>query len=577
MNHFLELWAPCAKKVELVIRQDRDEMLPDPRREAWWRSSNTYPAGTRYGYVIDGRGPFPDPRSPSQPDGVHGLSCVVDHTQFAWSDQGWQQGAWSSAVIYELHIGTFSDEGTFEGAIAHLKKLVDLGVTHVELMPVCEFPGERGWGYDGTSLYAPHHTYGGVSGLKSFVNYSHSIGLAVILDVVYNHLGPDGNYLPEFGPYFSARHMTPWGEGPNLDGEQCSQVRQFFIDNALMWLRDYHIDGLRLDAIDKIRDDSPQHLLVQLRRAVDDLEKETGTRRILIAESASNERLYVTRPEDGGYGMDAQWNDDFHHALRTVFTGESETYYMDFGSLNDLAKAIRQGFVYDGVYSKFRGKVHGTSAAGLPAESFLAYLQTHDQVGNRAQGDRFHHDPAVKLIHQKIAAALVLLSPYTPMIFMGEEWAASTPFLYFTDHHNEQLGKAVSEGRRNEFGGSQWQGEVPDPQSLPTFIRSKLRWNEREREPHRQMLDWYAELLSLRHSHPDFGPGSSVEVLTDAEETWLCMRRGSHRVLAKFKEGAARIPLPQPVLIVIFAGARPIHEDSQIWIEGPSLIVTREE
>lgn len=579
MNQFLEVWAPFARGVDLVVNRHQEEMLANPQRKGWWKSSRAYPAGTRYGYVIDGRGPFPDPRSPSQPDGVHGLSSMVDHGLHPWTDRNWQQPPWKKTVIYELHVGTFSEEGNFEGAIQHLQKLVRLGVTHVDFMPVCEFPGARGWGYDGTSLYAPHHAYGGVTGLKSLVDHCHSLGLAVILDVVYNHLGPDGNYLPEFGPYFSARHMTPWGEGPNLDGDQSPEVRQFFIDNALMWLRDYHVDGLRLDAIDKVRDESPEHLLVQLRLAVDQLDIETGKLHVLIAESASNERTYVTPVADGGYGMDAQWNDDFHHALRTFFTKETESYYMDFGSLDDLTKAIYQGFVYDGTYSKFRGKRHGTSPAGLPSTCFLAYLQTHDQVGNRPQGDRFHHDPRVKLIHQKIAAALVILSPYIPMIFMGEEWAASTPFLYFTDHQNERLGKAVSEGRKKEFGGSQWEGEVPDPQCADTFFRSKLRWNEREEEPHREILDWYSELLQLRRNHVDFDPTSkpAVEVTADEAGRWLCMRRGSHQVLASFAEGITSVTCDHPVSVVLSAGSNLVKDGPSLCFAGPSLAVLKAE
>lgn len=575
MNQLTEVWAPLAARVDLIVNQHQEAMLADPQREGWWKSAGPHAPGSRYGYLIDGRGPFPDPRSPSQPDGIHGLSCMVDHGIYPWQDGNWQPQPWKNAVIYELHIGTFSDGGTFEGAIQHLEKLVCLGITHVELMPVCEFPGSRGWGYDSTSLYAPHHVYGGVPGLKLLVDRCHSLGLAVILDVVYNHLGPDGNYLPEFGPYFSEKHMTPWGEGPNLDGPRSFEVRQFFIDNALMWLRDYHMDGLRLDAIDKVRDDSPEHLLVQLRRAVDQLEQETGKHRVLVAESASNERVYVTPVADGGYGMDAQWNDDFHHSLRTLFTKETESYYVDFGSLNDLAKALRQGFVYDGVYSKFRGKLHGTSPAGLPTTCFLAYLQTHDQVGNRPQGDRFHHHPGASLIHQKIAAALVILSPYIPMIFMGEEWAASTPFLYFTDHQNEQLGRAVSEGRKKEFGGSRWQGEVPDPQSTDTFYRSKLCWNERGEEPHREMLDWYTELLELRRNHEDFDPSREIsfEITTDEAGRWLCMRRGSHRVVASFSEGPTTVPRIHPSCIQLNAGARPVGDDSHMILDGPSLLV----
>jgi maltooligosyltrehalose trehalohydrolase len=487
---------------------------------------------------------------------------------------------WNRAVVYELHLGTFSPEGTFTGAIAYLKELVRLGITHVELMPVCEFPGNRGWGYDGTSLYAPHHAYGGVAGLKTLINHCHSVGLAVLIDVVYNHLGPDGNYLSKFGPYFSNINLTPWGEGPNLDGEHSPEVRRFFIDNALMWLRDYHADGLRLDAIDKVADESPKHFLIELRESVAQLELATGKRRVLIAESASNDPTYVMPIKRGGYGLDAQWNDDFHHAFRTFFTKENEGYYMDYGQLEAWAKALRQGFVYDGCYSKFRKRNHGASPAGLPATAFLVYLQTHDQVGNRAQGDRFHHHHKVKLIHQQIGAAFLLLSPYIPMIFMGEEWAASTPFLYFTDHHDPMLGEAVSEGRRQEFGGGQWAGNVPDPQDPRTFDRSKLNWKERSDSPHREMLDWYAALLRLRQSAPDFCAGNrnAMQVVADENEEWLWARRGSHWIAASFAAlgSTIEIPLPTPAAgSVLLCAGTCFLQSSYLSFDGPGIIIWR--
>ncbi|MEX1048213.1 MAG: malto-oligosyltrehalose trehalohydrolase [Akkermansiaceae bacterium] len=575
-----EVWAPLAKQIELLANEKREPMTRVPEREGWWRGGIPLPEGVRYAFFIDGEGPFPDPRSPSQPEGVHGHSCTVDHGQFDWTDAAWTPPEWSRAVIYELHLGTFSPAGTFTGAIPYLEALVQLGITHLELMPVCEFPGDRGWGYDGTSLYAPHHAYGGVAGLKALINQCHSLGLAVLIDVVYNHLGPDGNYLPKFGPYFSNSHMTPWGEGPNLDGEHSPEVRRFFIENALMWLRDYHADGLRLDAIDKIADDSPKHFLAELKESVGQLEIATGKRRVLIAESASNDPIYVIPIHRGGYGMDAQWNDDFHHALRTAFTHETENYYMDYGRLEDLAKAFRQGFVYDGGYSKFRRKNHGTSPIGLPATTFLAYLQTHDQVGNRAQGDRFHHHHEVSLIHQQIGAALVLLSPYIPMIFMGEEWAASTPFLYFTNHHDETLGKTVSEGRRREFGGSQWAGEVPDPQDRQTFERTKLKWEERNESPHREMLDWYRTLLQLRRTISDFhaGNSSTMEVVADEHKRWLRIRRGRHWIAASLAAVGSTVEIPlasPPAESMLLCAGDHFIKSTSLCFDGPGLVLFR--
>ena len=380
--------------------------------------------------------------------------------------------------IYELHVGTFSPEGTFDGAAARLDHLVDLGVDVVELLPVAQFPGRHGWGYDGVDLYAPHDPYGGPDGLKRLVDACHARGLAVVIDVVYNHLGPAGNYLAEFGPYFTDRYTTPWGTAVNLDGPDSDPVRDFVVGNALMWVRDYHADGLRLDAIHAIVDTSAVHILEELRAQVEALAAELGRQVFLIAESDLNDPKIVHRPELGGYGIDAQWSDDFHHALHAVLTGERTGYYADFGSLDHLAKSLRQAYVYDGGYSPHRRRRHGRSPAGLPPTRFLGYLQNHDQVGNRATGERSSMLLSTGLL--KVAAAIVLLGPFVPMLFQGEEWAASTPFLYFTDHDDPELGEAVSEGRRREFAAFGWSPEqVPDPQAPETFEASVLRWDER--------------------------------------------------------------------------------------------------
>ncbi len=540
------VWAPRKKRIELAVGSDREPMHAHPQWPGWWQGESEYPAGTRYGFYVEGAGPFPDPRSHSQPDGVHGLSEIVDHGSFSWTDGEWQPPRWEEAVVYELHVGTFSREGTFEGVIPHLDALLELGVTHLELMPVCEFPGTRGWGYDGVALYAPHHAYGGVNGLKKLVDTCHARGLAVILDVVYNHLGPDGNYLPTYGPYFTDRYVTPWGDAPNLDGRNSgSEVRDFFIDNALMWLRDYRVDGLRLDAIDKVIDHSEKHFLVEMSERVRALEKETGHRKVLIAESAMNDPIFVLPPERGGYGLDAQWNDDLHHAMRTVFTGEREGYFVDFGNPADVAKALRQGFVYDGRYSQYRKRAHGAPPGDLPGHAFLGYIQNHDQAGNRATGDRFHHHPTVDPLHHKIAAAFVLLAPFVPMIFMGEEWAAGTPFQYFTDHTDPELAKAVSEGRRSEFGVVGWAPEdVPDPQHPLAFEVSKLRWEERDEGAHAGMLDWYGRLLALRRGDPELGAErlGNVETGADPLGNWLWMRRGPYLIAASLRGEENTVP-----------------------------------
>ena len=421
-------------------------------------------AGSRYGFSIDGGPVRPDPRSPSQPDGVDGLSAVVDHRAFAWSDATWRGVALPGSVLYELHVGTFSAEGTFDGVIAHLDHLVELGVDAIELLPVCEFSGNRGWGYDGVDLFAPHHAYGGPEGLKRLVDACHRAGLGVVLDVVYNHLGPAGNYLAEFGPYFTDRHQTGWGDAVNMDGPGSDEVRRFVVDNALMWLRDYHGDGLRLDAVHAIVDTSARHILEQLAVEVDALAAHVRKPLFLIAESDRNDPALVRARAAGGLGLAAAWADEWHHGLHTVLTGEHDGYYEDFGTGAVLAKALRQAWVHDGTYSPHRGRAHGRPVTGLTGDRFVIATQTHDQVGNRATGERLAALTTEGRV--KVAAALLLTAPFVPMLFMGEEWAASTPFQYFTDHQDPALGQAVTEGRRHEFAAFGWDPDgVPDPQA----------------------------------------------------------------------------------------------------------------
>ena len=539
----VRVWAPKATTVDLAIGGERLGMRSDER--GWW--SVEVPAagpGTEYSFILAGGEPLPDPRSPWQPYGVHGPSRLVDHSAFPWMDQRWQPGPLASAVIYELHIGTFTPAGTFESAIARLDHLVNLGITHVELMPVHEFSGTRGWGYDGVDLYAPHHAYGGPEGLKRLVDACHTRGLAVILDVVHNHLGPAGNYLSRFGPYFTARYVTPWGQAVNLDGSGSDAVRRFFCDNAVMWLRDYHCDGLRIDAVHAICDMSARHFLEQLAAEVDALEAQLGRHLVLIAESDLNDPRVVRPPELGGYGIDAQWSDDFHHALHTVLTGERDGYYADFGSLADLAKAMQQAFVYDGRHSVYRGRQHGRPPIGLSGHRFVVCLQNHDQIGNRAQGERSSH--LMRIGRLKIGAALVLSAPFIPLLFQGEEWGATTPFHYFTAHEDPELGRAVSEGRRHEFAAFGWASEaIPDPQAPDTYARSKLDWSELEREPHASLLEWHRSLIRLRRRTPALSDGrlDEVRVRVDEEARWLIMERGPVTVACNLSAAVQRIPL----------------------------------
>ncbi|HEX4978902.1 MAG TPA: malto-oligosyltrehalose trehalohydrolase [Acidimicrobiales bacterium] len=552
MSHTFRVWAPrAAATVELLTGDDRHAM--DAEAGGWW--SVTLPragAGTRYSFSIDGGPPRPDPRSQHQPLGIDGPSEVVDHSSFAWTDAAWRGRPLARAVVYELHVGTFTEAGTFDAAAEKLPHLVELGVDLVELLPVVEFSGDRGWGYDGVDLYAPHHAYGGPDGLKRFVDAAHAAGVGVIVDVVYNHLGPAGNHLAEFGPYFTDKYATPWGMAVNLDGPGCDEPRRFFLDNARMWLRDYHADGLRIDAVHALVDMSATHLLEQLAVEVEALEAELGRDLVLIAETDLNDARIVSRREVGGYGIDAQWNDDFHHCIHTLLTGERSGYYESFGSVAQLATAYRRGFVYAGEYDPHRGRRHGRAPRDIPAWRFLGYAQNHDQVGNRAQGERTSHLLGVDQL--RLVAALVLTAPFVPMLFQGEEWGATSPFLYFTDHHDPDLGRAVSEGRRGEFSYFGWSpDEVPDPQEEATFLRSKLRWDELGREPHRSLLDWHRRLVSLRRAHPALGPGRFEDVdVAWSEDGWIVVVRigpGDGAVVAANLTGATlEVTLPHGVL-----------------------------
>ncbi|MFJ2024845.1 malto-oligosyltrehalose trehalohydrolase [Streptomyces sp. NPDC087897] len=542
-----EVWAPGADSVVLEAAEVRSPMERDPGREGWWTAEAEASDGDRYGFRVDDGPLLPDPRSRRQPDGPDGPSAVVDQAAYAWRT-AWEGRRLNRAVLYELHVGTYTPEGTFDAAAARLGHLAELGVTHVSLMPVCPFPGVNGWGYEGVSLWAVHEPYGGPEGLKRFVDTAHGLGLGVVLDVVHNHLGPSGNHLPAFGPYFTDTHHTPWGAAVNLDAPGSDEVRAFLLGSALAWLRDYRLDGLRLDAVHALADTRALTFLEELSAAVDALAAEVGRPLGLIAESDLCDPRTTTPRPAGGLGLHAQWNDDFHHALHTALTGESRGYYADFARapLAALAKTVTSAFFHDGTFSSFRGRTHGrpVDVSRTPAHRFVGYAQTHDQIGNRALGDRLASALSPGL--QACAAALVLTGPFTPMLFMGEEWGARTPWQFFTDHTDPELAEAVRNGRRREFGAHGWAEEdIPDPQDPATRDRSCLDWTEPEREPHARLLAWYRELIALRRTLPDLHDPdlASVKTAFDEDARWFAYRRGDLRVVVNLADEPAAIPL----------------------------------
>ncbi len=551
--HEFSVWAPYSKKLAVKIG-DVAYPMQGPDERGWWRASAEQAGpGTDYGFAIDDDAKaWPDPRSEWQPHGVHGFSRLYDQGAFVWSDKGWDAPPLASGVIYEFHVGTFTAEGTFDSTIERLDYLKQLGITHVELMPVAEFPGAHGWGYDGAELFAVYEEYGGPDGLKRLVDACHSRGLAVLLDVVYNHFGPVGNYSGKYGPYITERHHTPWGGAINFEGWGSDEVRRFFCDNALMWMRDYHIDGLRLDAVHEYVDRSAVHFMEQLSNEVRELSEKLGRRLVVIAESDLNDPRVVKPVELGGYGMDAQWSDDFHHALFTVLQrdGGERGYYVDFGTMAKLAKALTKTFVQDGTYSAYRGRSHGRPVEGLSPHQFVGFIQNHDQVGNRAVGDRI--DQVVGWDRAKIAAGLVLTVPFVPLIFQGEEFAASTAFLYFADHVDPEMARSVKEGRRGEFAAFGWDPEViPDPEDVKTFERSKLKWDEVHQGRHKEMLEWYRRLIELRRGSASLNNGApgQTRVQFDEDKRWLVMERGAMTVVCNLGseliefENPSRIPL----------------------------------
>jgi maltooligosyltrehalose trehalohydrolase len=569
-------WAPTPKKVELELNGKISPMSHG--EDGWWTAEiPEAKPGDNYGFIVDGTGPFPDPRSESQPEGVHKLSRIVDQNAFQWADQNFKTPPLSSAIIYELHLGTFTAKGTFLSAIERLDHLVSLGVTHVEFMPVVEFSGNHGWGYDGVDLFAPHHACGTPDDLKKLVDACHARGLAVLLDVVYNHLGPSGNYLAKFAPYFTKKFASFWGEGINFDGPHSHEVRRFFCDNALMWLRDYHFDGLRLDAVHGIVDTSAVHILEQLKMEVEQLSTQLGRPLVLIPESDLNDPRLLWPRDRGGYQLDAQWSDDFHHTLHTVLTGERTGYYSDFGTISDIAKALKDAFVYDGKFSAHRGRAHGRPATGLKGRNFLGYLQNHDQIGNRARGERSSHLMSVRKL--KVGAALVMASPFLPMIFQGEEWGATTPFFYFTDYQEPELANAVREGRCREFAAFGWKPEdTPDPQAPETFEQSKLNWNEISKAPHAEILEWHKKLIQLRRVEPDLFDDDlkNIETECDEQNRWLIVTRKSVSIVCNFAGHQQHIRVRPGAQKILIASEKEIsHTNGFLELPAESVAILK--
>ena len=520
------VWAPKSRLVEVVLTRDgraeSHQLVAGP--DGIHRGTvRRVPAGSDYTYRLDGGPDRPDPVSRWLPQGVHGPTRAVDPAAFHWSDAGWRGLEMADLAIYELHVGTFTPAGTFDGAIERLPALRELGVTALEIMPVAEFPGNRNWGYDGVSLYAVQSTYGGPNGLKRLVDAAHRAGLAVLLDVVYNHLGPEGNYLGDFGPYFSERCRTAWGEGFNLDGPDSDEVRRYLVDNAVYWVTEYHLDGLRLDAADRIVDLSPVHVAEEIGVAVHAQGQALGRRALVIAEIDANDPRWVRDRDAGGYGLDAHWSDDFHHAVHVALTGERTGYYADFADPGAVAKALGERYVNDGGYSPYRRRSHGRPAADVPADRFVVCVQNHDQTGNRARGERLAALVPPEAL--RLAAAILLLSPYVPLLFMGEEHGETNPFLYFVSHADPALVEAVREGRRREFETFTWTGEVPDPQAEATFEASRPRWERAESADGARLRALYRDLLRLRRAEAALRPGAAeVRVRNDETAGWVAVR-----------------------------------------------------
>ncbi len=545
------VWAPSAKKVVVQLRGAKARGVPLTRDDLGYHSAvaDGAPPGTDYFVELDGGPGRPDPASRWQPDGVHGPSRVVAR-EYGWTDQGWFGLPLRDYVLYELHVGTFSHAGTFDGVIPHLQELKDLGITAIELMPVAQFPGSRNWGYDGVLPFAVQDSYGGPEGLKRLVNAAHGLGLAVVLDVVYNHLGPEGNYLGEFGPYFTNRYSTPWGSALNFDGPDSNEVRRYFLENALYWQTEFHLDALRLDAVHAIRDFSAVTFLEDLAAASRRQSEALNRRFYLIAESDMNMARHILPPELGGYGLDAQWSDDFHHSLHTLLTGERDGYYQDFRGVTQFGKVWREGYAYTGETSRHRRHRHGSDPVRNGVKQFVVCIQNHDQVGNRLVGDRL--SATLSLEQQKLAAGAVLLSPFIPMLFMGEEYGETAPFQYFISHTDPALVEAVRKGRREEFSAFGGTGEAPDAQAEATFEECRLDHAAAGREPHKTLREFHRELLALRKRTPGVADAEKENLVTTPFETEgvlaVCQGRDGDEIVLVFnfsgETRALEIPMP---------------------------------
>ncbi len=545
------VWAPRARAVSVHLLSPTDRVVAlTPEAGGYHRGLlDGVAPGALYRYRLDDARELPDPASRSQPQGVHGPSQVVS-ADFSWSDHGWAGLSLGCLVFYELHVGAFTPEGTLQAITPHLARLRELGVTAVELMPLCPFPGERNWGYDGVFPFAVHAAYGGPADLKRLVDACHRGGLAVALDVVYNHLGPEGNYLHPFAPYFTDRYHTPWGDAVNFDGPESDEVRRFFIASALQWVDEFHVDVLRVDAVHAIMDRSPVPFVADLTRAVHRRAHALERRVQVIAENAANDPRTVRPEGEGGWGFDAQWDDDFHHAVHTLLTGQRDGYYRDYGRLDQLAKCFREGFAYTGERSAYRGRRHGAPTVGVPATCFVVFSQNHDQVGNRPQGERLVAQAGREAA--KLVAALALLSPFVPLLFMGEEYGEEAPFPYFVSHTDPALAEAVRLGRRQEFASFAWSGEIPDPQSPATFATAKLDQSLAERPGHREIVALYTRLLRLRREVPALAAWSRehIETIVLEEARTLVVRRrvleGEAALVAHFGAGPATVAVPLP-------------------------------
>lgn len=571
-DHEFSVWAPLPKRVRL----DVDGILHDMTRsdDGWWRATVDARVDSRYGFVLDDdETVLPDPRSPRQPDGVHERSQLWDPSAVTWTDAGWTGMSIEGKVIYELHVGTFTGEGTFDSAIERLDHLVDLGVDFVELMPVNSFSGTRGWGYDGVLWYSVQESYGGPDGLARLVDACHARGLGVLIDAVFNHLGPSGNYLPKYGPYLTEAN-TGWGQGVNVSEAGADEVRQYILDCALRWMNDFHADGLRLDAVHALADHTAFHILEEMSTETDALAERLGRPLSLIAESDLNDPRLITPRDRGGYGMTAQWDDDIHHAIHTAVSGERQGYYSDFGSLETLSNTLKNGYFHAGTYSSFRHRRHGRplDTASIPATRLLAYTSDHDQVGNRAVGDR----PSQNLTFGQLAvkAALVLASPYTAMLFMGEEWASSSPFQFFTSHPEPELARATAEGRKAEFAAHGWDAdEIPDPQDLETFSRSKLKWDEVDTGDHARLLQLYRALIALRHHEPDLADPwlDHMNIDYDEGQRWIVLHRGMIAIACNLGEDPVTVPVGGEVVL---ASSEPTVGDAT-ELPGQSFAIVR--